>query len=285
MPAGPLSVQRLAAAAAKLPTGPRIFQQLSAAIKNPDISTGEIVALVRTDPTLSAKILRIANSAAFSRGEPLGTLDQAIDRIGFSQVNQLVGGVVSSQLFTSGLPVYGVSGDELWEHSLTAASALSLLAEVAGEDARNGYTLGLLRPIGRLLLQRLALEQLCAPFSGRLATSQLVEAWELNTFGATHAQILERLFRSWEFAPSLLNPLRYHMTPAEDPERSRMTALLHVAGWITSELGRGLSIEREAWHLDDGILLQAGLAADLPHQVLDQTRRSAERLQGMLKAA
>ncbi|MBL9204128.1 MAG: HDOD domain-containing protein [Opitutaceae bacterium] len=285
MPAGPLSDQRLAAAAAKLPTGPRIFQQLSAAIKNPDVSTPEIVGLVRTDPTLSAKILRIANSAVYARGEPLGTLDQAIDRIGFSQINQLVGGVVSSQLFTSGLPVYGISGDELWEHSLTAATALSHLADAAGEDPRNGYTLGLLRPIGRLLLQRLAIDQFCPPFSGRHATSALVEAWEVATLGATHAEAVERLFRMWEFAPTLLNPLRFHMSPGDDPERSRMTALLHLAGWISAELGKGLSIEREAWSVNDALLLQAGLAADVPQVVLERTRRSTERLQGLLKAA
>ena len=285
MPALPPSDQRLATAAAKLPTGPRIFQQLSAASKNPDVSVSEIVSLVRTDPTLSARILRIANSAAFSRGEPIGTLDGAIERIGFSQINLLVGGVVSSQLFTSGLPVYGVSGDELWDHSLTAATALSKLAEIAGEDGRNGYTLGLLRPVGRLLLQRLALEQACAPFSGRHPTAALVEAWELRTFGVTHAQAVEQLFSLWGFAPALLQPLRYHRSPADDPQNGRMTALLHIAGWVAEGIGHGLSIEKEAWQVTDQVLLQAGLPADAPQAVVEATRRSADQLRSLLRAA
>ncbi|HRP06195.1 MAG TPA: HDOD domain-containing protein, partial [Opitutaceae bacterium] len=145
MPVEPLSDTRLTAAAAKLPAAPRIFQQLSAAIKDPDVSVEALVTVVRLDPVLSARVIRASNSALFSRGGNIVSLDGAIERIGIYEVFQLVGAAMASQLYSGGLPVYGISGDQLWENSVTTAVALDHLAESAGEDGRVGYILGLLR--------------------------------------------------------------------------------------------------------------------------------------------
>ena len=64
-----------------------------------------------------------------------------------------------------------------------------------------------------------------------------------------------------------------------------MTALLHVACWITDELGKGLVVEQHAWALSDDVLLQAGLSAKEAEKFVERTKRISERLQGLLKAA
>jgi HD-like signal output (HDOD) protein len=285
MSAGPISDARLIAASGKISAAPRIFQQLSAAMKDPDVSVDDIAGVVRLDAALATRVLRISNSAQFMRGEHVKSLDEAIDRIGLYEVYRLVGAAVASQLFCVGLPVYGVGGDEMWENSVTTAVALENLAHATNEDASTGYTVGLLRPVGRLLLQGIAIEEACPPLSGRHPTAALVAAWEFNTFGTTSTEAVDRLFHIWGFAPSLTEPIRHHFAPAGDPSRMRLTALLHIASWVTAELGKGLIIEQHAWALSDEVLLQAGLTHKDAEKCVERTERLASRLQGLMKAA
>lgn len=285
MAAKSISDARLAAAASKLSAAPRVFQRLSAAMKDPDVSVDAIVSVVRLDAVLSARVLRISNSAQFSRGTHIESLDEAIDRIGLYEVYRLVGAAMACQLYSVGLPVYGVSCEELWENSVTTAVAMEAMAAAAGDDGSTGYTLGLLRPVGRLLLQGVATEEGCAVGSGVHPTAALVAAWEFNTFGTTSTEAVDRLFHLWGFSESLIEPIRYHFAPAGDPNRLRITALLHVACWITQEIGKGLAIERHAWALSDDVLLQAGLTLKEAQAHIERTKRISESLQGMLRAA
>lgn len=285
MPAIALTPEKFAAAAERLPTTPQIFSRLSAAMKNPDISVEEIVSVVQLDASLSARVLRLSNSAQFGRGDPVTSLDGAINRIGFQEVYRLVGAAMSSQLYITGLPVYGIGGDELWSNSLTAAVALEHLSDATGEDRRVGYTLGLLRSVGRLLLQRLAAGALVPPLSGRKATADLVSAWEREVFGITSAEAAERLFALWSFPPRLAGPVTFQFKPSAAPPGDRFASLLHLAGYIAEKLGRGLIIEKEAWALDEDILLMAGLSADEVEACAEKTGASAGQMESLMRAA
>lgn len=285
MSAEPIADARLIAAASKLPATPRIFQQLSMAIKDPDVSVEAIVSVVRLDPALSAKVLRASNSPFFSRGGRCANLDEAIERVGIYVVYQLVGATVASQLYSAGLPVYGVTGDELWQNSVTTAVALDFLAESAGADGRVGYTLGLLRPVGRLVLQRVATDLHCEPRAGLHPTAALVDAWEVETFGLTNTEAVERVFQIWEYPAQLTLPIRYHFAPAEDPKRNRLTALLHLAGWIAAEFGKGLRFEQGAWAVTPEILEQGGIDQDTVEQCFERSKRVAGRIHGLFRGA
>ncbi len=280
-----LTPEKFAAAAERLPTTPQIFSRLSAAMKNPDISVEEIVSVVQLDASLSARVLRLSNSAQFGRGDPVTSLDDAINRTGFQEVYRLVGAAMSSQLYITGLPVYGIGGDELWANSITSAVALEHLSDATGEDRRIGYTLGLLRSVGRLLLQRLAAGALIPPLSGRKATAALVEAWERETFGITSAEAAERLFALWRFPSRLADPIQFQFKPSVAPQSVRFAALLHIAGYIAEKLDRSIPIEKSAWSLDEEILLMAGIDAETVEACLEKTKAGAGQMESMMRAA
>jgi HD-like signal output (HDOD) protein len=285
MPAFVLTAEKFASAAERLPTTPQIFSRLSAAMKNPDISVEEIVSVVQLDAALSARVLRLSNSAQYGRGGTINNLGEAINRTGFQQVYRLVGAAMSSQLYITGLPVYGVGGDELWTNSLTSAIALEHLSDAVGEDRRIGYTLGLLRSVGRLLLQRLAAGALIPPLSGRKATAALVDVWERETFGVTSAEAAERLFALWLFPARLADPIQFQFNPSAAPQRERFAALLHLAGYITDKLGKGLPIEKEAWSVEEEILLLAGIDIGTVEACLEKTQASAGQMETLMRAA
>jgi HD-like signal output (HDOD) protein len=285
MPAIPLTAEKFAAAAERLPTTPQIFSRLSAAMKNPDISVDEIVSVVQLDASLSARVLRLSNSAQFGRGTPVANLAEAINRIGFQEVYRLVGAAMSAQLYITGLPVYGVGGDELWSNSLTCAVALEHLSDAAGLDRRTGYTLGLLRTVGRLLLQRLAAGAFVPPLAGRKATCALVNAWERETFGITSAEAAERLFALWALPAQLAAPIHFQFNPTAAPPRERFAALVHLAGYIAEKTGRGLVIEKDAWSPAGDVLAMAGLSIEEVGTCVEKTGDGAGQMESMMRAA
>ena len=65
----------------------------------------------------------------------------------------------------------------------------------------------------------------------------------------------------------------------------RFAALLHLAGYIAEKLDKGLPIEKEAWSLEEDILLMAGLGADTVEACLEKTRTSAGQMESLMRAA
>ncbi len=286
MPITSLTDDRFAAAAERLPTTPQIYDKLNSATKNPDVGVEEIVAVVRLDAALSARLLRLSNSTHFSRGgERVSDLAEAVNRIGFSEIFRVVGAAMAAQLYVTGLPIYGVGGDELWSNSIATALAAEALAEQSGQDKQLAYTAGLLRPVGRLILQKIATGALCPPMSARKATGALVNAWEKQTLSLTNMEAGERLCRMWHLPAELGRPIRYHFAPTEDELKSPMSATLHVASWMAEKLERGLPIEKETWSLKDEILLQAGIGADVAEESLERTKVLHAKMESLLKAA
>lgn len=285
MSAGLTLDSHLSAIAGRLSPAPRVFQRLSTVIREPQVRIDEIVSCVQIDATLAARILRLACSTGVGIPDPPASLAEAIERIGLYEVYRLVGAAMASDLYErKALPIYGLSGEDLWRNSVTTAAALESLCRRAGEDASAGYTLGLLRPVGRLLLQGLADEEEVRQGVARQSTAALVAAWEFNTFGTTSTEAVDRVFQLWGLPSSLSEPVRHHFAPSGDPSQHRTTALLHLACWIAAELGHGLAIEQHAWAPSPSVLAQAGLTLEDAVRGVARTRSVADRIEEQLRS-
>lgn len=278
----PVTSQKILLAAQRLPATARTYRLLSAALADPDAGVTSVVEAVRLDGALSARMIRGANSVVFRRGEPCRSLDEAIARLGLREVSRLAGAIVSERMFATGLPVYGVEGDALWMNSLACALAAEHLSGLDGADGRQTYTLGILRPVGRLLAQRLVLD-LSLPPPEALAPAA-VRAWELARFGEPVEHLGGRLLRMWEYPADQESWLRHVSAPARHPSRARECALLHVACWVAETLGKALPMEQGDWTLAAETLDQAGLreadAQDAVACVRDALNRTLSALQG-----
>jgi HD-like signal output (HDOD) protein len=271
-------------AAQTLPPSARIFARLQTLLHDPRSSIDDIVDLVRLDAGLASAVLRVANSAFHRKGEPLGSVNDAINRVGLREVHRIVGVAVSGQLFIQSLPLYRLGGQTLWQNSLATATAMGLLARAAGEDERAAYTIGLLRSAGRLVLQRLsgAATQPSPPAPEASAPLGAEVAWERACFGFTNHELSAWLLGEWRFAPALCAALRHHPDPEREPGDNRLGALLHLACWIATELGKGLPAEQRLWHQSEGIAARADLSAESVGAVLLDTRGELNRLEGLL---
>jgi HD-like signal output (HDOD) protein len=261
-----------------LPAAPLIFARLGRMLLDANADLGDVTALLRCDAALTARIIRIANSAAYNVGSPYASLEQALARVGFGEVYRLTGLATAAQLANETLPLYGLAGAQVRENSLLTALILEELAPTAGLDQRAAYTAGLLRSTGKIALNRLTRDPAYRgsyPVSGgpRLAD------WETDFAGVNNCDAAAFILNEWRFPPAILNAIRDHYSPPVCG--AALAQLLNLAAGAADRAGHGLSGEASYWEL-----IEAKLAASkLTSAQLDEAMRAALEKFGPLRAA
>ncbi len=267
-----------------IPASARVYSRLQSLLQSPLACVGDVADLVKVDAGLASAVLRAANSAYFHQGEPLASVNDAINRVGLREVHRIVGVAVAGELFVSALPLYRLPGHLLWENSLATAVAMSLLAHAAGDDERPAYTLGLMRSAGRLVLQRVALASTASIPPCPEASPAFDEArWETAAFGVTHAEVTAHLLETWRFAPALAAAVRHHRHPENAPGDGSLAARLHLACWIADTLGKGLPGEASVWRENADLVARAGLPPGAPQECMIDTRAELNRLGALVR--
>lgn len=217
-----------------LPSAPKVLPRLKQLLADGNSAIHEIVTLVRLDPGIAARVLQLANSAYFSKGTRCFTVDEAVNRVGYAQVYELVAYAVASQVLVRPLTVYGIEADDLWRMSVSCALAAEALAERTRQDRDVAYTNGLLHCVGMVAIDEWAMHRaqpLVLKNTG--FPREAVEA-ERAELGFTQAETGCALLKHWGFPPSISEPVRWQYTPRASASQARMSTLLFAAKWVRS---------------------------------------------------
>jgi len=264
-----------------MPSSARVYSRLQVLLQDSDAGLDDVVDLVRVDAGLASGVVKVANSVLFRRSSSVESVHEAINRVGLREVNRIVGVSVATQMFTGDLPLYRITAILLWENSLATALAMGILARTVAEDERQAYTVGLLRPVGSVALQRLFnsdKEASARPAADVPGFDESV--WEKAFFGNTHAEVSAALMAVWGFEHSVCDAVKYHRKPAG---RSRLAALLNTACGVVETLGKGLPGEAGSWRTGDAVLAQAGLSAEVVQECVLETRSELNRWGGIVR--
>ncbi len=266
--------------ARKLPTAPHIFGRLGGLLNNVNSDLEDIVRLVAVDSGLTARAIRLSNSVFFRGENPVKSLDEAINRVGFREMHRIVGVAMSEQVFQSGLPVYHLTAEQMWENSVITALSMERLAKMASEDENGAYTVGLLRNVGKLVLDTLMqVEQsgVTVPEIESFDLTKWERAWAAITSNEAGAMILEE----WKMPTAVVLGVRDHYRPTE--ASGRLGALLHVACWVTQQLGKGIKAETRQWDLSAEVLGLAGVTEQHAQTCVTETHEALQQLKSNLR--
>ena len=203
----------------------------------PDASLKEVVAAIRVDQAMAVKVLTLANSPLYTRGDHVGSLQQAVGRIGIQHIRRVLMNLAVMERFTAGDG--GLDQAMFWEHSITTGLIFAALAQGRpAVDPDAAFTLGLLHDIGRV-----ALADALGPLYGRVisaaeAAGLPLELVEKRLLLFDHGEAADRVLRGWKFPRDLLAPIVAHHVqpttlrrfPPHDAESIRLLALAnHLA--------------------------------------------------------
>lgn len=261
-----------------LPASPQILARLDPMLVKMDSDIEDIAELLRCDAALTARIIRIANSVAYAGLEPLSSIEEALMRVGLTEVYRVTGFAVLAQVSNQHIPLYDISGAQFRENSLLTALIMEELAKAAGADARAAYTAGLLRSTGKIALDRAIRSTSRYRDLEPYSRGALME-WESATFGCTNAEAAGIVLEAWRFPASMLAAVRDHYGWAEAD--SQLTPLLNLAAGAAERCGHGLPGEYPYWELTPDKLAAAGV----DDVALDEATRNALEAFGPVRAA
>lgn len=243
----------------KLPPAIGILGRLQVLLQDADTDLDDIVELVNVDPSLTFQVIRLSNSALYGLKTRSQSLDEAVARVGFAEIHQLVGLAVARQIFQGELSLYGIASGRLWENAVAAGTLMSALARAAGSDPGPAYATGLLRNIGKVVLNNYPG---AVQYPGE-ETNPDVFAWERETHGMPAPEVTAILLDHWRFTPEMTGAVCHHPAPVPRSEFASGAALLHVACAMVAEWGCALPGEATIWRKDEEMCALAGVSPEL----------------------
>lgn len=253
-PAASLSFRELLAAPdAGIPMLPALAQKVIAVVAEGNTPIWQIAALASKDQVLAARLLGLANSAYCAPLQPIGTVQEAIVRMGTAAVRNLVVTVCfASRLHDP--QVYGARGRALVDHGLGTAYLAHLLAERAGANADEAFLCGLLHDLGKLVILKRASDL-------RRQGREVPSATELDALMVElHAAVGADALARWELPEEICEAVRWHHVPVEAPRFQRRALVTACANRLAHRYGFGCDPD-EGDVLDDPAARALGIDA------------------------
>jgi putative nucleotidyltransferase with HDIG domain len=218
--------------ATDLPTFPSIALEVLELARRDDVGAADLVRVIQRDPSLMARVLRVANSAYASRGIEVTSARDAVTRLGLREVIQLAAAAATRSLYAgegAGSTV-GATFRRLWLHAVACALASSWLATECRADAERAFLGGLLHDIGKTL----ALRGFATLVAGHRLRGLAPDDALAPVLEATHEELGLWLARSWALPASVVRACAEHHRPRTGPHQDRELYVVRLASAIVT---------------------------------------------------
>ncbi|RLB69563.1 MAG: hypothetical protein DRH04_04985 [Deltaproteobacteria bacterium] len=227
----------------ELPTLPAVIPKLLSLIDDPRSSAGDVTEIISHDPSLTAKLLKVANSAYYGFPAKISSLRHAVALLGFNLVKSLAVSIGVIKVFPRGRQSEYFSASGLWLHSLVVATAMQELGRCCSRDEKHDYLfiVGLLHDLGKVVLDQFFPELFNEVLEKANAREHVkLHQVEREVIGIDHCEVSAMLLTRWKFPPQIVQPIAWHHRQQLPAEVNQVdVALLRLANVLAQELGLG----------------------------------------------
>ncbi len=259
-----MNLEELLAKAKALPSIPRVVSDVMTELDGDDPDPRKISAAVATDPGLTARMLKLANSAFFGLTREISSVQEAVNILGFNHVRTLVTAVALSSSFKT---VPGVNLEQFWRYSLNAAKICKTLAKSLKLNDGAAFTAGLVHAVGDLVMH-IGMPEEVAKIDFTVSPLDMNRAAsEKAAFGYTYADVSAAFAQKWDFPEAIVTALRHQLLPFEGDTHELMAGVVHMASWRAR--AQEINMDREGLKatFPDVVAILLGLDLDM---VLDK---------------
>jgi putative nucleotidyltransferase with HDIG domain len=220
-----------------------------------DHDMAEVIGIVKTDAHLTARVLKIVNSAAFGLLYEITSIERAVNYLGERMVVGLAIGDCAAQLFQKPMEGYDGARGSLWQHDLLTAIASREVAAYCTVPLNRdlAFTAGLLHDIGKALISDFL--KGTAPDMLREIEESLLNDYvegERETLGIDHPEAGAVLADAWKLPPALISAIRHHHAPREAAaEHQALTYAVHLGDIVAMMAGCGTGADTLRYHMDE----------------------------------
>ncbi len=213
-------------------TLPEIYFRVRDVVDNPDSTMDDLANVLKLDPAISARLLRIVNSPLYGFPKQIDTISRAVNIVGMQAINDLVTATTVGRTF-SGMPIQLMDVPKFWRKSVLCALLAGKIAKSCEiNDSERFFIEGLLRDIGHFVLYQTVPQRAQSALieAGYLETS-LAEV-EQSNIGCDFAEVGAELIRSWGMPVQIEQAVRCQLSPNDAGEYILHASIVHLAGVV-----------------------------------------------------
>jgi putative nucleotidyltransferase with HDIG domain len=206
-----------------LPSLPEIVTKLSNAIEDPNTSAADLSTIMADDPAITAKVLRLVNSAYYGRtasGREITSVSYAIARMGFREIQNIVFSLSVFNLFESKTAIVNLKA--FWHHCISVAIATRVIHDYAAASSEGAiivdrdslHVAGLLHDLGILVLNQYFHSDYEKAFALSGSSGIPLHEAESAVLGIDHAAVGAYLARHWKLPDSVVLAIEMHHNPS-----------------------------------------------------------------------
>lgn len=255
----------------KLPTLPGIAMKIINTANDPKSAADGLARIILSDVSLSAKVLKMVNSAYYGIRNKVASVKQAIVILGFNTIKSLALSTAIMDKFATSGDSEGFSRGAFWKHSLAVAITNKIISKRIvrqKEQEENYFMAGLLHDIGKIILDQYFHEDFVRILNHMKVTHLSFYRAELEVNGLTHAEIGGMLAAQWQLPDELVAAIRFHHSPENRAEHAMIISSTHFANVLAKTKNFGSGGDNDISGLVESCVMGLGLAEDDVAQIV-----------------
>ena len=241
-----------------LPALPATVEKVREAMSDLTVSPRDIAQAIVKDPPIAAKVLSVANSAAYGFPSRVASVELAVALLGLRETYSIVLSAAVLNIFDKSRRF---DYKAYWEEAMNSAAAAKAIAKSCGKERDASiFTAGLLHDIGRIALLETVPEMYVSIPPDSMGEA-LVEA-ELDIIGLAHTEAGYELATRWQLPVEISEPIRFHHSPGFATEATQNVAMVALAElWMRTATAAGAD-EDGAIALAGPLITSLGISAE-----------------------
>lgn len=254
-----MQIEKLLKQPNALPSAPKVVRQLMETFQQEDVDIAKAASYIESDPVLTAKLLKMANSAFFGLHRSVSNAREAINVMGLIKVRALVIGAALGDGFHT---VGSVNMGQFWRYSLNSANLSRYLALPIKIDENTAFTAGLIHGIGELVMH-VGMPEAMIDLDRSIPMLDLKRARaEKGLFGYSYAEVGAALAREWRFPKKMIDAIEHQNAPFDNDVYEPIAGVIHIAAWRSRAEELSLGSESLINSYPDPIGLVLGIDPD-----------------------
>lgn len=250
----PLRIKRITESIIGLPTLPTVVSKMIELVDSPKTSATSLANLISTDQTITARILKMANSAYYGFSREVSTVNTAIVVMGFNSVKEMGLSLSVFDVFKDLSDTRHFDIAKYWEHSIGCGIGAKMMANryqhaIVGE----AFVAGLLHDIGKVILNQYLHTEFCEIMARVADRGEELGEVEMDMLGTRHGEIGGWLADKWRLPVMISESIRLHHFPWEADKAPAMVALVSLANYLCHRTHIGSSGRRDVPELDERV--------------------------------
>ncbi len=223
-----MQIEKLLKQPSALPSAPKVVRKLIETFEQEEVDIMQAAIYIESDPVLTARLLKLANSAFFGLHRSVTTARDAISVMGLIKVRALVIGAALGDCFHT---VGSVNLNQFWRYSLNTANLSRYLALPIKIDENTAFTAGLIHGIGELVMH-VGMPEAMIDLDRSVPMLDLKRATaERGLFGYSYAEVGAALAREWRFPRKMINAIEHQNAPFDNEVYEPIAGVIHIASW------------------------------------------------------